>query len=138
LSVTAYTTNALFGWKTCIPGDRFNDDASWSSTLYGPHWSDLHYPQGHSYYPMSMDMAFALDNAVTIPVGTNSPTLTVVPGPVLSAGLSDDKISITWTGGGILQYADEVTGPWHDIDAATSPYQAPTDAPRRFYRVRMP
>ena len=138
LSATAYTTGGLFGWKTCIPGDRFNDDASWSPTLIGPHWSDLHYPPGHSYYPQSMDMAFALDNAVTVAAPTNSTPSAVVSVPMLSVSTSDGTLNISWDGAGILQYADEATGPWNDMDGVTSPYVAPTDSPRRFFRVRLP
>jgi hypothetical protein len=142
LSVTAYPTvsNVFFGWKTCPPPFQWNDDASWSTTTYGPNWTDLHYPFGHPYYPFnqSMDMAFQL----FIPgVATNTPTLSVVvapPQPVLSASMSGGQLTISWSGGGILQYADEVTGPWYDVDFATSPYVAPTDGPQGFYRVRMP
>jgi hypothetical protein len=138
LSVTAYATNGSFGWKTCVPYQHYNDDASWSPTLFGPHWSDLHYPPGHQYYPQSMDMAFALDNAVTIPTALR-PSSEVVPvSPLLSATVSGSRLSISWLGGGILQYADQVTGPWHDIDGAGSPYETSTDTPQRFYRVRLP
>src|SRR5206468_11324484 len=39
LSVTAYCTNGTFGWKTRVPFQHFNDDATWSTSLLGPHWT---------------------------------------------------------------------------------------------------
>ena len=62
--------------------------------------------------------------------------------PVLSATMSRSKdgnqFAISWVGGGILQSADQVTGPWTDVDGATSPYLTPMRGPQRFYRVRLP
>jgi FtsP/CotA-like multicopper oxidase with cupredoxin domain len=140
LSVTAYPTvpNAFFGWKSCPPAYQWNDDASWSTTTYGPNWTDLHYPFGHPYYPSSMDMAFQL---FTPGVASGTPSFSALvapPHPVLSASMSGGQLTISWSGGGVLQYADQVTGPWNDVDSATSPYLAPTDGPQGFYRVRMP
>jgi hypothetical protein len=44
-------------------------------------------------------------------------------------------IIVTWDCG-ILQGADNVTGPWTDIPGATSPYCVPSSGAHRFYRVR--
>jgi FtsP/CotA-like multicopper oxidase with cupredoxin domain len=140
LSVTAYPTqpNANFGWKSCLPAYSWGDDATWSGTTYGPHWTDLHYPFGHPYYPLnlSMDMAFQLFIAGVAP-GTPSFHVVGVP-PRLGATLSGGQLVISWPGGGTLQYADEIIGPWHDIGGAAAPYPVPTDSPRRFYRVHQP
>ncbi len=56
-------------------------------------------------------------------------------GPRLSISLSGGMITITWSGGGTLQEADSVTGPWTDVTGASSPYTTAADAPHKFYRV---
>jgi hypothetical protein len=35
---------------------------------------------------------------------------------------ADGKITVTWEGGGTLQAAESITGPWQDVPGATSPY----------------
>jgi hypothetical protein len=101
---------------------------------YGPNWTDLHYPLTHPFNPLSLDTAFQLSVAAA-PAGhvVGAPLQ-----PVLSASMSGGQFSISWSGGGILQYADQVTGPWSDLSAAASPYPAPMDRPQGFYRVPMP
>ena len=134
LSVTAYTsTNTyFFGWKSCLTNFHYNDDATWSTTLIGPHWTALQYPAG-PYAPASMDMAFQL----SVPVAPGS-LVAPPPAPVLTATLGDGGISIYWNGGGTLQYADHLAGPWYDLPGASSPYAAPLVLPQRFYRVHVP
>ena len=53
---------AEFGWKTCVPEDRWNDDAvvGIGAEPYTGPWQDLHYPPGHPLNPETVDMAFAL------------------------------------------------------------------------------
>jgi hypothetical protein len=46
-------------------------------------------------------------------------------------------ITITWTGGGILQQADQLNGSWTDVPGGdVSPCILPAGAAARFYRVR--
>ncbi len=45
-------------------------------------------------------------------------------------------IIVTWTCGGTLQYADDLSGPWFDLPGATSPYCVATTTAKKFYRVR--
>lgn len=48
-------------------------------------------------------------------------------------------ITIEWTGGGTLQSAPEVTGPWDDIDGATTgSYTTTATGDRRFFQVARP
>ena len=139
LSVTAYATNGLFGWKTCITNDHWNDDATWSGTLIGPHWTDLHYPLDHLYGGQSMGMAFAL-NAGAIN-GVPQPGFSRIASgsrPMLAVTASGGMITISWSGDGVLQSAPAITGPWTDIAEAKNFYLAPMDAPRRFFRLRPP
>ena len=46
------------------------------------------------------------------------------------------KISITWTGGGVLQSAGTLSGQWLDLPTATSPFEIQTAEQMRFYRVK--
>lgn len=49
-----------FGWKTRDRWDgHFMDDAVWHTPDSIP-WHELKYPEGHEYYPDSIDMAFVL------------------------------------------------------------------------------
>jgi hypothetical protein len=50
--------------------------------------------------------------------------------------LGSGNVTLEWSGGGTLQSADAVTGPWTDVANASSPYSAPASAARRFYRVK--
>lgn len=58
------------------------------------------------------------------------------PSPEISTSLSGTQLTITWTGGGTLQAADSVTGPWADVDSDGSFTADTTAAPVRFFRVR--
>jgi hypothetical protein len=65
------------------------------------------------------------DFMVFVPAGTtppNQPKFTSI------THNSDGTITVSWTGGGTLQAAPAVTGPWTDVPGATSPYTlTPTD-----------
>jgi poly(3-hydroxybutyrate) depolymerase len=45
---------------------------------------------------------------------------------------------LTWTGGGQLQRADRVTGPWQTLTATKGPYAVQSPVPASFYRVASP
>ena len=51
--------------------------------------------------------------------------------------LSGNTLELTWPAG-VLQQADEPTGPWNDVQGAISPYPVEIDGarPRTFYRTR--
>ncbi len=56
--------DAFFGWKTSL--DHWNDDAVWGEgwePYIGP-WYELRYPQGHPYWPESIDLAFTLRHEI--------------------------------------------------------------------------
>jgi len=53
--------------------------------------------------------------------------------------LSGATVTITWTGGGKLQEAPEVTGPWTDVEGSPqSPHAVQATALRKFYRAFVP
>ena len=45
-------------------------------------------------------------------------------------------VTVEWTGGGTLQAATAITGPWQDVTGATSPYTLTPTAPATFGRIR--
>ncbi|MCD4788516.1 MAG: hypothetical protein K8R37_00840, partial [Bacteroidales bacterium] len=49
-----------FGWKTSP--DHWNDDAVWTIGMepYLGDWNELRYPDGHPWFPESIDLAFAI------------------------------------------------------------------------------
>jgi hypothetical protein len=47
----------------------------------------------------------------------------------------DGTVTLTWTGAGELDVADNITGPWMTIPGATSPLTVPADRPHRFARL---
>jgi hypothetical protein len=49
---------------------------------------------------------------------------------------TDGTLTITWTGGGTLQAAEAVTGPWQDVAGATSPYTLTPTAAKLFGRIK--
>jgi len=49
---------------------------------------------------------------------------------------ADGSITIEWTGGGTLQAAASVTGPWQDVPGATSPYNVKPAPGALFGRIK--
>ena len=60
LPLQAEPPTARFGWKTSY--EHWNDDACWAPALdpYSGFWWEMRYPQGHPWYPESIDLAFML------------------------------------------------------------------------------
>jgi hypothetical protein len=57
------TEPAELGWKTRTANEQhFNDDAVWAdwSPTAPPVWNELRYPDGHPFYPQSVDLAFVI------------------------------------------------------------------------------
>jgi hypothetical protein len=48
---------------------------------------------------------------------------------------TDGSFTIEWTGGGVLQLAPSVTGPWADVPTATSPYNFKSSVNPQFARI---
>jgi hypothetical protein len=49
---------------------------------------------------------------------------------------SGGNITITWTGSGVLESGDTVTGPWTEVAGATSPYSVVASGSGKFYRFK--
>jgi hypothetical protein len=70
------------------------------------------------------------DFMVFVPATAQGPKFTNVK-------LSGGTVTMEWTGGGTLQSAASVSGPWTDVAGASSPYSADTTAASMtFYRIR--
>ena len=53
--------------------------------------------------------------------------------PVTKQG---NNLVLSWTGGGTLQSADNVTGPWTDVANASSPFTTAVAVAKKFYRIK--
>jgi hypothetical protein len=76
-----------------------------------------------------------------VPVGpaTDYRVVVYIPGASVISAVATlfRPMTIIWTETGILQEANEVTGPWTDLPLATSPYYVdPGLAPRKFFKLR--
>ncbi len=60
------------------------------------------------------------------------------PAPVITkmAKNADGSITMEWSGGGTLQAAAAITGPWQDVAGATSPYNFKPTSPALFGRIK--
>jgi len=70
------------------------------------------------------------DFMLLLPAGTARPEFSSV------VKNTDGTITATWTGGGTLQAATVVTGPYVDVPGAASPYTFTPTAPAMFSRIR--
>jgi len=140
ISITSYnTTNVtFFGWKSSATNSALNIPATWSQSLVGPHWTALRYPSSHPKAGQNMNMAFQLNIPANPNGGPQVQPPFVILSPLVTVASPDGKVVISWDGAGTLQYADDISGPWHDLDGVTSPYEPPMDTPQRFYRVLIP
>jgi hypothetical protein len=62
-----------------------------------------------------------------------------VPGPVatlMTISEAGADVKVEWSGGGSLQGASDLNGPWTTISGAASPFTTPANGALRFFRVR--
>lgn len=55
---------------------------------------------------------------------------------LISIARGPNQVSLRWPGGGVLQVADQPTGPWRDVPTAGSQATMNARDPHKFYRVR--
>jgi hypothetical protein len=53
----------------------------------------------------------------------------------MTVTLAGGNVAVSWVGGGTLQQADAVVGPWSPVPAATSPYTVAPSGNGKFFRV---
>jgi uncharacterized repeat protein (TIGR03803 family) len=70
------------------------------------------------------------NNTCVFQVAVIPPTL------ALSISRNQNTITLTWVGGGILEQANAVTGPWTPLPGVASPYTVLANQAAQFYRLR--
>jgi hypothetical protein len=67
----------------------------------------------------------------------------IEPGPVPEVEITsivintDGTITVSWTGGGVLEAAPSVLGPWAEVEGATSPFTFPVEQQMLFGRIKV-
>ena len=119
---TAYN----YGWKTAT--NVLNDTsvhAPWpgSPPIANPGWTPTGYQPPAGGPPVPLDLSFKLTMCGPVTIHTNAAPWSVV---------------VTWAGGGVLQSATNVSGPYVDVPGfPPSPYIDSTVSPtNKFYRLR--
>jgi hypothetical protein len=142
------TTVANPGVDTEETGDAATGWATIGALLYrGAGSAGLHHYLRHSYgvslegnpIPATAFRIKVSSNQMAIDeIEVNTEIPTVVVRPTLSVSRQGSNLEISWTGAGILQSADEVTGPWSDVPGATASPQTVSIASgiRKFFRVK--
>ena len=64
-----------------------------------------------------------------------APVSNPVEEATLTVSKSGGQITLSWTGGGTLQSADKVTGPWSTAASQNNPQNVTTSGTAKFYRV---
>jgi hypothetical protein len=81
------------------------------------------------YFDTYNNWWWAIDN---VEVAAGAPV--AVP-PVISVTRGNGQLTLTWSGGGKLQSATTVAGPWADVAGAVSPATVPTTGAAGYFRV---
>jgi hypothetical protein len=66
----------------------------------------------------------------TVQVSSETPVMSIVRG--------DGSVTLSWTGGGTLQTAPTISGPWTDATSQANPQVVPTSGSSSFWRVKTP
>lgn len=93
---------------------------------------DIGFP-GPSYGQMTVDWVRWGNGIILDPAGPGAPPPQDI---ILSITRVSAGIQISWTGGGTLQSAGEITGPWSNEAGISSGSTVPISGERRFYRVQ--
>jgi len=91
---------------------------------------------------VNIDTNFSGLYTVTVTTGDCASTpgstlVTVGPSVSITAEMIDGSIILSWPAG-TLQSATDISGPWVDVDGATSPRTNSTSGTREFYRLKFP
>jgi parallel beta-helix repeat protein len=134
VTVTNTTTPITYQWWKRVPGISTNLVATTNSSAFlnayktAPLWAA---DNGAGYYAVVRNAA----GAVTSSVATVAVPLARFTPPAVFNG---SNFVLSWIGGGILQSATNVAGPWVAVTNAQSPWTNLFDPslPRAFFRVR--
>jgi hypothetical protein len=89
----------------------------------------------NSAYPTNFPLTWPLQSGSSSNAGSGRITVLVGP-PTVTLGfeLIGSDLRLGWSQG-TLQQADDVVGPWTNVDGAISPLQVTPNAARKFFRV---
>jgi hypothetical protein len=83
--------------------------------------------------PTSSDVVLGLQLLAVVPtfggLGSGQPTLRI--------SFSGGNVTLTWQGGGTLQQAPDLLGPWTDVPGTNGTYATEASGEKRFYRVKL-
>ena len=100
------------------------------STATGPNPTGVVFPLGLQRAVLRVSVS-GCEAAPAVKVFTvNSSTL-------LHASRSGQNMIITWDGSGQLQSANQITGPWINVQNATSPYSTLMNESQKFFRLQV-
>lgn len=161
LSVTSSVATLTLQWPVVITGQPQNQTASvgatatFTVTITNNATTPVNYQwysnnvmiagaNGPSYTTATLTAAddgtqyYVVVNNVVNTVTSATATLAVSSRPRVDFTLtSDGKLVLSWSGGGVLLWATNVTGPWTTNLAATSPYtNTDMTLPRQFFRIQ--
>ncbi len=112
----------------------YKDDSSTADRLVIP----LANPAGaqslvlkFGYFDAANNWWWAVDNILVVSDTTGGTAATLT-----ASRAANNRVKVEWTGGGTLQSATEVSGPWTDQAGAASPYETAVDGAARFFRVK--
>jgi hypothetical protein len=113
---------------------------NWNGNLSGGGAEQLKFGTSQSGLTPNQLAMIQFANPAGLPAG-NYParilaTGEVVPSQLLTLSRSGNTLTLTWGSGCFLQSSTNVGGPYQDVQSATSPYTAPMNIPRQFFRLR--
>ena len=121
-----------------------NDEAPLADAPAGakPYYTYDREPDRYAHWKLSVDGPVATLTWYQRTTPSNyvatSDVFTYSLAPVIAYSYSNGTLTLTWSGGGILQTSSGVTGQWTNMANARSPYVVTSlTGPRTFYRVQL-
>ncbi len=122
-------------WAHGPPGDPSTPMGYIFSPDYGATWTPpeiaINAPSGSLPYSIVAD-----DNWVHILAEPGIYVRRRVPPVFRAIRREGETVILEWAGQGTLQWSDQPSGPWTDLQGATSPQTITADSLRRFFRIK--
>ncbi|MBE7499489.1 MAG: hypothetical protein HS113_04120 [Verrucomicrobiales bacterium] len=83
------------------------------------------------YFDAANNWWWAIDNILVV-----TDTSGGIGTTLYASRVANGRVKIEWTGGGTLQSAATINGPWADGTGVTSPHETATEGEARFFRVK--
>lgn len=132
VSVTNATTPITYQWWKRVVGISTNIVATTNSSASGNTYTTASIwatNSGTGYYVVVRNAAGAVTSSVA--------TVTVPPAHFNSPSIiNGSNLVLNWSGGGVLEIATNVAGPWLQSTNSQSPYTNLLNLPQSYFRVR--